>query len=354
MTPTAPHETRFSLLTQIVRRRLLSVPGKVLVRVGDQVQPSDIVAQASVEGQLHAIDLARALNVSVQAVPRFVQVSEGEAVASHTILASMRRFGIRSRQVKAPFAGIVQGFHDGFLFLRQNPPTVSLRAYVPGEVIEEYPHRGVSIRAAGSLIRGIWGSGDERQGILVAMVGEPGEVLTWEKVGLRYRGTILVGGTLQDPRVLLRARQFRLHGLVVGSMLPDLKPVCERIGLPIVITEGMGQIPMAEPVFDLLHSHHGRLAVISGSMAKESSGPEIIVPQHVDTKTTSLAVARPIERGVRVRLTRAPYMGIMGQVEQVSGTPQDTAIGTQAQGAMVRLPDGHTVFVPYVNMEALD
>lgn len=348
----APHEIRFSPLTQIVRRRLLPAPGEVLVHVGDRVQAGDVVARASVEGQLYAIDLAHSLGIGVRAASRHVRISEGQSVTTDTILASARRFWIRKREVRAPFQGLVRGIHDGRVFLRQDAQTISLRAYVPGEIIERYPHRGVSVRAVGSLVRGIWGSGGERQGTIVTMVAEPGDLLTWEQVGIRYRGTILVGGVLQDPRVLYRARQFRLYGLIVGSMLPSLQPICRQLPLPVVVTEGMGHIPMAEPLFDLLRSHHGRLAIISGSM-DSSSGPEVIVPQPPGTQVTALTVACPVEVGTWVRLTRAPYLGIIGQVLSVSATPQKTAIGTQAEGAEVRLPNGQTMFVPYVNMESL-
>ena len=186
------------------------------------------------------------------------------------------------------------------------------------------------------------------------MTNEPGDVLTWEQVGLRYRGTILVGGILRDPRVLYRARQFRIHGLIVGSMLSSLRPICEKLRVPLVITEGMGHIPMAEPVFDLLRSHHGRPAVISGSARNGSSGPELIVPVRADAQATSLVVARPVDVGMRVRLTQAPYLGTVGRILALPAIPQETPIGTRAAGAEVRLPDGRRVFVPYVNMESLD
>ena len=347
----ATSEPRFSALTGIVRRRLLPVPGEVLVRVGDRVRPSDVVAQAEIEGELLALDVARALGIGVGRASRCISVTEGQAIWPSTVLAHTRRFGIRRREVTAPFAGVVQVVDEGHVLLRRNPRMFSLRAYVPGEVIEECPHRGVTVRAVGSLVRGIWGSGDEREGVLATMVPGPRDVLTWERVGLRYRGAILVGGILDDPRVLYRARQFRLSGLILGGMAPGLRPLCETLPLTVVVTEGMGRLSMAEPIFELLRSHHGRPAVLSG--ANGVTGPEVIVPLKADVPSGVFAVTGP-QVGMRVRLTRPPYLGIIGRILRLPDEPQETSIGTKVEGAEARLPDGHRIFVALENMELLD
>lgn len=343
-------------MTQIIRRRLLPGSGSVLVHVGDRVQPDDIVAEAPTDGQLAVIDLAREMGVSVPRASRFLRTFVGAEIVADDLLA-IRKPVLRHRQVvKAPFAGKVQAFEDGYVFLRQEPQTLRLRAYIPGRIIEQYPHRGVAVGVSGALIRGIWGSGGESQGMLAMMVSRPDQVLTWERVGLRYRGSILVGGILEDPRVLLRARQFRLVGLVVGGMLPGLRSLCEQLRLPVIVTEGMGHIPMAEPVFELLRSCHSRPAVLCGSPDQSATAPELIVPIPGSTPVSinALAVVRPIEMSARVRLTRAPYVGMVGQVVALPSTPQQTPIGTYAEGAMVRLPEGRRVFVPFVNLEPLD
>ncbi len=349
-----PLESRFSPVSQIVRRRLLPIPGNVMVRVGDRVQPNDIVAEASIKGQLHPIDLARALKVSARSVPRRLEVAEGQSVPEGGTLASVRRLWIGVRQVRAPFGGTVQGISEGIVFFRKEPQVFRLRAYLPGEVCEQFPGRGVAVRTIGCLIRGVWGSGDEGSGPLMTVVTSPGETLTWQKVLLSHRATILIGGILEDPRVLFRAKRFRVSGLVAGSMLPRLQAVCEGLGLPVVISEGMGRIPMAEPIFEALRSCDGFPAVISGTDRDGRSGPELIVPLPANTKAPSQAVVRPLGVGASVRLTRPPYLGAVGTVVSLAATPQETAIGTRSDGAVVGLPDGRRVFVPYSNLELLE
>jgi hypothetical protein len=354
MTSTALRESRLLQVTEIVRRRLLPGSGDVLVSVGDRVQPDDIVAQASVDGQLGVIDLARELGTGVRQALRFLRVSPGQEIEPEELIASRKGFWRQRQEIRAPFAGVVQTVEDGYVFLRQHSQRFDLSAYIPGQVIEQYPHRGVAIGVNGSVVRGIWGSGGEHQGMLATMVAGPDQVLTWERVGLRYRGTILVGGILEDARVLLRARQFRIVGIVTGGILPGLRPLCERLRFPVLVTKGMGRIPMAEPVFELLRSYHGRSAVMAGSPQLSASGPELVIPlPGPSSDAQALMVVRPIERGMRVRLTRAPYLGVVAEVVGLPTMPQQTSIGSFAEGALVRLPEGRRIFVPLVNLEPL-
>ncbi|OGO04399.1 MAG: hypothetical protein A2Y73_09100 [Chloroflexi bacterium RBG_13_56_8] len=293
VTSSQPLETRFSPLTHIARQRLLPTPGEILVKVGDRVRAEDIVAQATVPGQLLSIDATQELSVGVASVPRYMQVGEGEIVAAGDTLASVRRLGMRTRVLKAPCTGTVQGVADGRIFFLEEPRTLQLRASVPGEVIEEHPQHGVTISTYGCLVRGVWGTGGENQGLLAIMVGQAGEALVWEKIDPRYRDTILVGGFVDDPTVLSRAQQFRIRGLILGSLLPSLRPFCESLSLPIVITEGMGRMPMAEPVYNCLRSLHGELAIISG--ANHQGQSEVIIPRSENIEETTSAVA-PLSR----------------------------------------------------------
>lgn len=347
------HEAYFSPLTQIVRRRVLPTAGELLVHRGDRVIPTDAVARCSLPGPVRVIDVANALGVGAARAAQQMQVSRGDHVEAGDILAKPLLLNWPKEQVNAPFGGTVQDMVDGYLFLRQDPQPYILRAYIPGEVVETYPHRGVSIRTKAAYVRGIWGSGRESEGVLVVAASDPAEPLTWEQVSLRYRGAILVGGVLQDRRVLFRAQQFRLDGLIVGSIPAGLRSTCEDLDLPLIVTEGVGRIPMAEPIFRMLRTYHGRPAVISGT-PDEEKGSEVIVPLRAEEDPTALAAAlRPLQESARVRLTRPPYLGLLGEIVSLPESPRETSIGTRVEGAMVELSSGRRVFVPYVNMERL-
>jgi hypothetical protein len=347
------HETYFSPLTQIVRRRVLPTAGELLVHRGDRVIPTDTVARCALPGQVRVIDVASALGVSTARAARQMQASTGDHVEAGGTLAKSPLLDWPREGVTAPFDGTVQDVADGYIFLQEDPRPHALRAYIPGEVVETYPHRGVSVRTTGAYVRGVWGSGEESEGVLVVAVSDPSEPLTWEQVSLRYRGAILVGGMLQDPRVLFRARQFRLGGLVVGSIPAGLRSTCERLDLSLVVTEGVGRIPMAEPIFRMLRIYNGRPAVISGTLDDEK-GYEVIVPLRTEEEPPALtALSQPLEAGARVRLTRPPYLGLLGEITSLPESPRETSIDIRVEGAMVELSSGRRVFVPYVNMERL-
>jgi len=347
------YEARFSPLTQIVRRRLLPEPGRVLVQVGDRVQPEDILAEATLPGEIALLDLAEALGMDARSVARAVRVREGQEVAAQALLASQRRFLWVKRQVHAPKPGVIRGLYEGCLLFEPQGRTIRLRAYLPGEVIEVYPERGAAIRTTGALAYGAWGHGGEGQGRLVIAVEGPSQPLGWPNVRLAHRGAILVGGTISDHRALFRAKQFRVGGLVVGSIHPNLRPLCERLSLPIVITEGIGQVPMMTALFEFLQRHKGRWAILSGRAPGPQGNPELIIPLSASVESTALTVPRPIQEGLLVRLTRPPYLGLIGRVASLPSAPQKTAIGTWAKGAYVRLPNGETLFVPLTNLEVI-
>lgn len=350
---TVPLELRYSPSVEITRRRLLPESGEVIVHVGDRLDADDVVARMDVDATVQTVDIARGLGISVRAVERAMRVAKGARVEAGQVLARVAWPRLWRGKIVAPCAGIVQGIADGCLFLRQDPRTLYLPAYLPGEVIESYPHRGVAIRAVGALLRGAWGAGPHGSGPLLIMVENAAQTITWDRVSLRHRGAILVAGHVDDSRVLLRARQFGLRGLVAGSMVPALRALGRELDLPLLVTEGMGHIPMAAPLFDLLRSREGQRAVISGRSQEDYASPELIIPLPPNTQAQSLMVVRPIQLGCRVRLTRPPYLGVIAHVVGIPNTPQKTSLGTWVTGADIRLPDGRRAFVPLANMELI-
>jgi len=350
----APHDVRFSRLTQIMRTRTLPVPGRVLVKVGDRVRTDDIVARTALQGDLRSVNLAQMLGVSIDAVPQCVQVTDGN-VSKGQLLATVRHLLIK-RHVYSPYSGTVQGISDGYLFIREHQEPFLLRAHLPGKVARVNGNQGITVRSAGAIVQGIWSSSGEHRGVLAMMAQHPHDLLTWDRVGLWYRATVIVGGILRDRRVLLRARQFQVHGLIVGSLDPSLKPLCRDLGLAVLVTEGMGHIPMAQPIFDLLRSHHGRLVVLSGDTRDGGDLPEAIIPipSKIEGEAEAMIVAQPFQVGVNVRITRPPYLGQVALVVGIPQTPQQTTIGTRLEGADVRLIDGRRAFIPFVNMERLE
>jgi len=338
---------------RILRVRKLPCRGQVLVKVGDHLEPADVVARCSQQEQVVVLDLARALDVGLEDVEEHVLVRPGEPVEPGTLVASRPRRWRRSFCIHAGLRGNVIGLREGSLFLRGSPDWVQLRAYLPGEVSEIIPERGAIMQASGTVVRGVWGSGTEENGILSVMADSAGDPLPWRRVTRDQYGMILVAGTLQSALALERAALHHVAGIITGSLHPELRPICRSMPFPVVVTEGMGRIAMASPVFSALQEHEGDRAVLAGDARLAPSGPELIIPYRVEQADYALSIRQPPAVGALVRLTGYARLGQVGEIVSLPSEPQITAVGESVMGAWVRLADRRLVFVPLQNLEVL-
>lgn len=337
----------------IQRLRELPCPGEVLVAPGDQLEPDDLVARCVSEERVLALDLAGALQVPAEDVPRYLLVHPGQQIEPGTVLAARPRPLRPMLRVKADERGVVIGEQEGSLFLRAAVDYQQLRAYLPGEVTEVYPKRGVLMQGAGHVLHGIWGAGREAAGLLSLEVVDPAAPLAWQRVTEHHYGMVLAAGVLQSAVALSRAAQYGVAGIIAGSLHPDLRQACRDAPFPVVITEGMGRIPMTAPAFALLQQHHGSRVVLAGDRRLTASGPELIIPGPIGSQGASLAAALTPGVGSLVRLTGFAHMGAVGEIVSLPREPQFSPAGESIRGAWVRLADRRMVFVALENLELL-
>ena len=82
-------------LTTIERRRMLPVAGTVLVRSGQEVSATDVIATADIYAEHISLDLARGLGVPKNKVAEMLRRKIGEDVAEGAVIAS--RSGLVTR-----------------------------------------------------------------------------------------------------------------------------------------------------------------------------------------------------------------------------------------------------------------
>jgi hypothetical protein len=331
--------------TILEHERRLPDAGEVLVAAGDWVRSKDVVARCQTRGPLRVVDAAGALGVVRDRFASCLRVALGEEVEVDDVLAASGFMGWRT--VTAPVAGRIVGITTGRILIQEPQRVVELQANLPGQVIRVLPKRGVVIRAAVSRVVGIWGTGSERCGPLVLRSETAGDTLNWIGIGLGCRGKIVVGGQCLDKRVLLRAARFRVAGLVVGGLAEHLRTKAKELGLAVVVTDGLGAMPMARPMFELLARHEGREAMLTGGPVEGAGMPAVSIALAATRGPVNIAPERPLAVGDRVRLTRAPRLGATGWVQ---------AILEQEGEAWVRvsLEGGHTTMVAYRNLERLE
>lgn len=352
-----PVESIVMPLTTIRRERLLPAPGQVLVQPGEMVGPADVVARCRIPGRVRILDTGQTWHVRRRRLDRYMRKSPGDAVQADEIVAARKGPLSRFRRaVRSPVDGQVFEVRNGLVLIQAASTTYELAAHLKGQVTNVMPQRGVVISAVGALIQGAWGSGGEAEGVLKALVDDPESPLRAGSLDVSCEGTIVVAGYILDEKALQQAIEAKVHGVIVGSVNADLCPVIESLPFPLVITEGFGSVPMAEPVFSLLHANLGQQAML-GSETMTHRGarrPEVLIPLRAeDERPAEEGRPRPLQVGDQVRLLRAPHLGAIGRVDEVLERPMPIESGARVLVARVDLGDGELLLVPQVNLEAI-
>lgn len=346
-----PLATQVTPFIAIKRERLLPVRGEVLVNMGARVEPTDVVARASLGGELHVVEVGKTLSVKNEALDRYLlkavgdTVEEGEAVAAK----GGRLLPLR-RVCRSPIAGRIVAIESGRVVLKSRTKTFELHAHYSGTVVSVMPSLGVVIETKGALVQGVWGAGGEAQGVLKMLAEDPKEVLVTETIDVGCHGSVIVSGSLADEKVLQQAEQMQVRGIVVGSIEAGLRERDSDFPCPIIVTEGMGRVPMSSVVFELLRSNAGREVSISGKTQPRWGAvrPEILIHSQ---RREIVPARQQLEVGVQVRVIRQPYLGSVGKVVSLPSQPRVVDSGAMLKGAVVELEEGGRVFVPYANLE---
>ncbi|MCP4537549.1 MAG: hypothetical protein GY832_10415 [Chloroflexi bacterium] len=353
-----PAEVQVTPLTTVRRERVLPVPGEILVSVGDRVEPRQIVAHTELTGDFRIVPVARLLGISTSKTKRYLRIKPGDEVKRGQTIA--RKGYLPARTVKSPINGIIKASGGGRVLIEAPSTPFELFAYINGTVVNVLEPHGLIIETTGAVIQGMWGGGGgsrgENLGIIKCVVTSPDQALRAQNLDLSCRGMILVGGARLSEAVLEQAQELQVGGIVVGGISPELIPQIEQSPLPIVATEGIGTVPMAEPIFRLLTTNDGREASISARVQPRWPivRPEIIIPLPANTLPASQTqMGEPLTVGTQVRAVRAPYMGAVGQIVMLPEQARRTETGGKALCAKVDLGQDTPIFIPLANLEVL-
>ena len=359
--------------TTVRRRRILPLPGSVLVQVGDAVRADTAVARAELPGKVVPLNLANQLGIAPDEINDYLVKKEKDSVQKDDVLAENKPF-IKwfKTEIRSPITGKVESVSTitGQILLREPPRVLELRGYIDGVVAEVHPEQGVTVESTCSLVQGIFGIGGETSGELVMGVKAPDQPLLPEQLNASMKGKVVVGGAFLSAATMARAKELGIVGLVVGGIHDkDLRALLgydlgvaitgtEQVGFTLILTEGFGTIPMAPKTFALLSAHAGQKASISGATQIRAGviRPEIIIPHSGPSAATKVAQAERegIQLGDPVRIIRDPLFGKIGAV---SGLPSELrAIPTESEVRVleVRFPDGTTTVVPRANIEVIE
>jgi hypothetical protein len=362
---------KVSPMTTIRKIRRLPLKGTVTVAVGDSVKPETVVARADIPGMMQTVRVAETLGVEPNEIKAHLKIDVGDAVEREQLLADSRSFfGLFKSECRSPVAGVVELFseHSGHLGIRQKPTPIEVMAYTEGVVAEVIPEEGVIVETRGAFIQGIFGVGGERTGAIKMLVDSPDQPLDESMIGTDCAGRIIVGGSNIDAAALRRAAEVGAAGVIVGAVVDsDLIDFLgydigvaitgqEDIGSSLIITEGFGNIRMADRTFKLLRSLDGRSASLNGATQIRAGviRPELIVPSQSGVGDSEASQGQVLEIGANIRVIREPYFGILGKVTALPPEPVLVPSGSTVRVLKAALEDGRTAIVPRANVEIIE
>jgi hypothetical protein len=339
-------------LTKIRRRRVLPMPGTVLVRAGQPVNALDVIAEANLSPEHIAIDIARGLGVSRGSAGRFIKRSAGDAVTADSVLAEKGGFG---RVIRAPKAGKVVAISGGQMLLEISNKPFQLKAGLSGNVVEIEVDYGAIIESTGAWVQGIWGNSKLAIGGLRVLAQEPDHVLTIDESDPSQRGAVIYAGHCSSRSALDSGVTNQWRGLILGSMMTQLVPLASKMPYPIMVLEGFGKIPINAAVHKLLSTSNQRETVINSMAYNRMSGerPEIIIPVEGSGSPSIPIDLQRLEEGSLVRLLRQPHMGEVGELSLLLPGLTRFPSGLRAPGAQISFENGEKVLVPLANIEVL-
>lgn len=352
-------------------RRVLPIAGEVAVGVGDRVEARQVVASTELPGDVYPTNVANQIGVPAAELPRCMLKSVGDAVSVGDVIArSPGLFGLFKTEFASRQEGVVESVSDvtGQVLLRADAIPVEVRAYLSGEVVEVLPNQGVDIEADAALIQGIFGIGGEVFGRLRMVTEDPSTTLQPAAIPEDAEGAVLVGGARLTREAFDAAVTAGASAIVTGGIDDaDLKAILgydlgvavtgtEQVGLTLIVTEGFGDIAMANRTFELLASHAGADVAVNGTTQIRAGvlRPEIVIPLDASGSGRSdddLVGELAIDAAVRV--IRDPYFGVLGRVTGLPHEPTVLGSGSKARVLNVRSEDGRDLTVPRANVELI-
>ncbi|WP_322488095.1 hypothetical protein [Chloroflexus sp.] len=356
--------------------RTLPQPGEILVRQGGRVEPDDVIARGVDPSAPHILNLARALNLPPAQATRAVVAPIGQPINAGSVLA--RRGGLFGRRVLSPVNGTLHAVDPatGYAFIVPEPRQIMLTAGIRGIVMEVIDNRRIVIETPAAQLYGASGFGSDCNGVTRLLTLDPGEPITEQMIDAQSMFAIIIGGSGISAAALRKAVEHQVRGMIIGSIAERelraffqwAKRVLWPIGvrnwqwsgniaapLTIVLTEGIGNAPMAAPLFDLLTNNDRREVFIESntSLRHPHRRPRVIIPLS-RSSTASLEPPRPPLRiGALVRLLDHDHLGQTGSVRSLPALPQRLSSGVRTAAAEVLLNSGEAIWLPRSCVEVI-
>ncbi len=344
------------MINEVVRRvvnlesaffeRVIPGVGTPLVKVGDNVEPADIIARYEASSGQRLVKLASVLKIHGKGVQKYLVKRIGDRIYRGEVIAIRKGlFGVSKKIVVSPADGILDSLlSDGSVMIKFLPTPRKLASAVSGTVKVVIPH-SITIQTQVAKVYGFTGAGILREGI-VRVIAKPNEFILPSQITPNFQGEILVGGATIARATIEKAVTLGVKGLIIGGMnYRDFLSLGAEsdVGITILLTEGFGVRPMGMDIYNFLKNKEDQFAFISGR-EKQITLP--LVEKGVEEKK-SFAPWRKTRVDDRVNVLFSSHDSSLGIVTKIS---EDTDISVVA----VTLDSGNSIEVPSTNLQIID
>lgn len=360
--PYHPETTVIMGLARIQRER--SLPPQAVPRpthtlvTGSQVEAVNTVLEGDILKEYRILDVTQALklrNPSPEYLAELITIREGQRILVGQELAR-RGHGRRAKVLSAPAEGQVVRIEGSRIIIQLSERPVEMKARIPGRV-EEADDRTVRLTGNGALIQCAWGNGGYSYDVY-RFLPEDGFVgLSKQDPRIsKYRRVVVISPQPINKGDLMVAQQQEVAGVVAPCMPVNLREFAMQLKFPVLLTEGFGKRRPTALIYRLLQDNMGRQAAFDAAIPDPWSReqPEIMIqlPSEGILPPTP-ALTQELYVGAQVRITRAPWDSLIGEVVDLPATPQRLENGLRVPCARVLLPGDRTVMVALANIELL-
>ncbi len=341
---------RTASFLNITRVRKLPYPGHVLVEVGMDLTPGDIIAEAQIQSKVITLDIAKGLGLSPEETKTCLIHEVDETLEEGDVIAQCEK--AIPRLFRAPNDGRIISYHKGKMALATSTAKIAIHADMLGKVEEVIPEYGVKLSAQGSLIQGMWGNGRADSGTLTVMDNVFDKPLEASLLDDVKSDMVVAGGICFDEAFLTECEAKEICGLILAAASPDLISTLKALTFPVILLQGFGQLPLAEDILDLLRTNNGELVSVNACQRDIYKGerPEVIIPKEEGNSERSLGFRKQLEVGDRVRIISGKAIYQVGKVVELFETDQVFENGLTLPSALVKLQSLEKIKVPQQNL----
>jgi transcription antitermination factor NusG len=339
-------------LVGITRKRVLSHAGEVMVSAGQEVNGSEIIAQANLHDHHVLVDVKDALQIKkMEDVAKVLNCKLGERLEEGDIIAETGRI---KRIVRAPMSGVVTAISAGKVILEVQGRREQVRAGYSGVVMQVLHRQGAVIRCNGALVQGVWGNRQSGSGILMQIGNDASSELETKFLSVDMRGALLFAGSLRQTEVLRQLANLNIRGLILGTMAASMIPLAREVKFPIMLTDGFGYIGMNLAAYEILNTNVNREVNLIAYPADDITGdkPEAFIPLPADGEEPSEVLS--IKPGRMVRIMSYPNQGQIGEILRINPGKVKLQNGILARAATIQLTDKKQITVPLENLDLLE